>query len=574
MPSRLNVVLLWHMHQPEYRDPFSGQYQRPWTYLHTIKDYVDMAAHLEAHPKARAVVNFVPILLEQIEDYAKALEAHLKGEGGLPDALLTALSTGQVPQGAAERATLIESCLKANEKRLIQRFPAYARLARIARAHLAQPQDLIYLDASFFHDLLVWYHLAWLGETVRRQDARARRLIQKAGGFDAHDRRELVQLVADLIGGVIERYRQLAEAGQVELSMSPYAHPIMPLLLDLKSAREAWPQVELPEEEQYPGGAERVRWHLEEGLRVFERFFGHRPIGCWPSEGSLSERTLPCLAEAGFRWSASGTQVLVNSLNQAGLYENYRHCLHRPYRFNKNVNGGGAEASPKLSLFFRDDGLSDLIGFRYAEWHADDAVADLIRHLEAIADACHDGPYAVSIIMDGENAWEYYPENGYYFLDALYRRLTEHPRLRLTTYRQLLKEAPPQATLTRLVAGSWVYGTFSTWIGEKDKNHAWSLLIEAKEVYDRVMAQGRLTAEQARAAERQLGICEGSDWFWWFGDYNPADAVRDFERLFRLHLQRLYELLGEPVPEVLQKVIAEGHGTPVQGGVMRTGQGG
>ncbi|MGC9008402.1 MAG: glycoside hydrolase [Halothiobacillaceae bacterium] len=574
MASRLHVVLLWHMHQPEYRDPFSGQYQRPWTYLHAIKDYVDMAAHLEAHPEAHAVVNFVPVLLEQIADYAGALRAHLDSKDVLPDPLLAALASGDVPAAVEGRAALIEACLKAHEQRLIQRFAPYARLARIARDFLAHPEGLVYLDRSFFIDLNVWYHLAWLGESVRRQDARARRLIHKASGFDAEDRRQLLELLADLLGGVIERYRQLAECGQVELSMTPYAHPIMPLLLDMNSAREAWPEVVLPKTDHYPGGEARVRWHLQEGLRVFERFFGCQPAGCWPSEGSLSERTLPLLAEAGFRWCATGSQVLHNSLHQAGLFENYRHCLHRFYQYSMNGHGGDGNGVAKAmpTLFFRDDGLSDLIGFRYADWHADHAVEDLVRHLETIADACHDGQYVASIIMDGENAWEYYPENGYYFLDALYRRLVEHPRLHLTTYQKLLDEAPPITPIPRLVAGSWVYGTFSTWIGEKDKNHAWMLLVEAKKVYDRVVASGRLTDEQLAACERQLGICEGSDWFWWFGDYNPADAVRDFERLFRLHLRRLYELLGEPPPEVLKHVLAEGHGAPSMGGVMRTGQ--
>lgn len=569
----LNVVLMWHMHQPEYRDPFSGQYLRPWTYLHAIKDYVDMAAHLEAHPEAHAVVNFVPVLLEQIDNYAIALRSHLDGQGELPDPLLTVLGMGRVPAEREERARLIEACLRAHEKRLIGRFPAYEQLARLARDFLAHPEGLVYLQDAFFLDLNVWYHLAWLGETVRRQDARARLLIHKGRAFDAEDRRQLLELIAELMGGLIGRYRQLADCGQVELSMTPYAHPIMPLLLDMTSAREAWPEVVLPPVTEYPGGAERVRWHLNEGLRVFEHYFGRRPTGCWPSEGSLSEKTLPLLAEAGFRWCATGSQVLKNSLQQAGLFDNYRHCLHRFYQLAHPGSGNGvAKESP--TLFFRDDGLSDLIGFRYSDWHADHAVDDLIHHLESIAQACHDGQYVASIIMDGENAWEYYPENGYYFLDALYRRLVEHPRLNLTTYRQLLDTNPPITPIPRLVAGSWVYGTFSTWIGEKDKNHAWSLLVEAKQVYDRVLASDRLSDEQIRAAERQLAICEGSDWFWWFGDYNPSDVVRDFEHLFRLHLRRLYELLGETPPDVLQHVLAEGHGAPSMGGVMRTGQAG
>ena len=565
---RLNVVLMWHMHQPEYRDPFSGEFQRPWTYLHAIKDYVDMAAHIEAHPDARAVVNFVPVLLEQIENYAQALQAYLLDRHALlPDPLLAALTADSAPQDEALRIELIESCLRANEQRLILRFPVYADLVKMAREFIKSPLHLRYLGHAFFSDLCVWYHLAWMAETVRRTDARIIALMDKACGFDAHDRRVLLEVIAELMTGLIPRYRALAQSGQVELTMTPYAHPIMPLLLDIASAREAWPDVVLPMEgaavAEYPGGKERVRWHLDEGRRVFERVFGVSPVGCWPSEGSLSEATLPLLAEAGFTWAATGSQVLHNSLRASGINEQMKICPHRFYSM---------DASPSPKLVFRDDGLSDLIGFKYSTWHADDAVGDLINHLVHIADGCHEGQHVASIIMDGENAWEYYPENGYYFLDGLYKRLAAHPRLNLTTYQALLKDEPVVTNLPKLTAGSWVYGTFSTWIGEKDKNLGWTFLIEAKKVCDRVLASKVLSPEKEKAVLLQLAICEGSDWFWWFGDYNSAEAVRDFERLFRLHLVRLYELLGEEPPAVLGAVMAIGAGNPESGGVMRTGQ--
>ncbi len=564
---RLNVVLMWHMHQPEYRDPFTGVFQRPWTYLHAIKDYVDMAAHIEAHPGARAVVNFVPVLLEQIECYAEALQCWLRDRrAALPDPLLAALASDAAPQDIEARSDLIEACLRANEQRLIQRFAPYAELVQLAREFLKKPAQLAYLSHAFFADLCVWYHLAWVGETVRRSDARITVLMDKARGFDAHDRRVLLEVMAELLHGLLPRYRVLAERGQVELSMTPYAHPIMPLLLDLSSAKEAWADVPLPMEQgavaSYPGGEARVRWHVQHGREVFERVFGCAPVGCWPSEGSVSAATLPLLAEAGFTWAATGSQVLHNSLRASGMASNDLPCVHGLYRMPD---------VPAMNLVFRDDGLSDLIGFKYATWHADDAVGDLINHLVHIAEHCSGDGHVASIIMDGENAWEYYPENGYYFLDALYKRLSEHPRLRLTTYAELLHSNPPATALPKLVAGSWVYGTFSTWIGEKDKNLGWDYLIAAKRVFDRVMAAGRLSDEQRRAAELQLAICEGSDWFWWFGDYNSAEAVRDFERLYRLQLVRLYELLGEAAPAELSNVMAVGLGNPAAGGVMRTG---
>jgi alpha-amylase/alpha-mannosidase (GH57 family) len=222
--------------------------------------------------------------------------------------------------------------------------------------------------------------------------------------------------------------------------------------------------------------------------------------------------------------------------------------------------------------FFRDGGLSDTIGFNYSDWHADDAVANLLHHLENIAEQCgEDQDCIVSIIMDGENAWEFYPQNGYYFLSTLYKQLSEHPQLELTTYSAYLDTNPEVSKLSHIVAGSWVYGTFSTWIGDADKNRGWEMLCDAKAAFDRAVDSG-MTDEQRMAAEHQLAICEGSDWFWWFGDYNPMDTVSDFDELFRLHLSRLYLLMDIEPPEYLGHAFSHGGGTPLHGGTMRRGQ--
>jgi alpha-amylase/alpha-mannosidase (GH57 family) len=560
--DRLPVVLCWHMHQPQYRDLVSGAYSLPWAYLHAIKDYTDMAWHLEQVPQARAVVNFAPILLEQLDDYSAQIRGFLENDRPLRDPLLAALAGPVLPVSLEARADIIRSCLRANDNRLIRRFAPYQRLADIATWALAHPQAAGYLAGQFLADLLVWYHLAWLGESVRRGDARVRRLMGKESGYSLHDRRELLALIGELHEGIVPRYRALAEAGRVELSVTPYAHPILPLLLDMESAREAMPNAVLPPATRYPGGGERARWHIQEGIAVFERRFGRRPAGCWPAEGAVSEATLRLLGEAGFRWAATGEAVLRNSLHRAGHAEHAMKAawLYRPY----------AVADSGVRCFFRDDGLSDLIGFTYATWHADDAVANFVHHLETIAETCreHRG-HVVSIILDGENAWEHYPENAYYFLSALYRRLAGHPRLRLSTFSECLDIAPVR-TLKSLVAGSWVYGTFSTWIGSVDKNRGWEMLEQAKHVYDESLAA--LGAERREAATRQLAVCEGSDWFWWFGDENPAATVADFERLYRQHLSNLYQCLHRAPPEYLAQVFTRGGGAPALGGVMKPGQ--
>jgi alpha-amylase/alpha-mannosidase (GH57 family) len=558
---QLQVVFCWHMHQPYYKGPEKSDYHLPWVYLHGIKDYADMAAHLENNPSAKAVVNFAPVLLEQIDDYAEQIEAWLDRGILIRDPLLAALAGPGLPVDVGSRKEIISACLRANETRLIHRFKHFSELADLAKSLLENNAMVPYVNDQFLIDLLVWYHLAWMGECARINDLRIRSLQAKGHGFDNDDRRRLLELIHEHLSTLTPRYRTLAEQGRVELSVTPYAHPIVPLLIDVNSAKEALPEIGMPEMEAYPGGEARARWHIRKGIEVFERYFGFKPKGCWPSEGAVSESTVKMLEEEGFRWAASGQQVLSNSLMASGHDHLPENWVHSPYRLQEG----------RLNLYFRDDGLSDLIGFTYGEWHADDAVGDLINHLVNIADANRDNPHAVvSIIMDGENAWEYYPNNGSYFLHAMYERIAAHPRLNLTTFSDIQKrkrKLPPK--FSRLVAGSWVYGTFTTWIGDKDKNRAWDMLAQAKRDYDEILQRKSFSQDQLVELEKQLAICEGSDWFWWFGDYNPGATVSDFERLFRQQLSHLYELLQESPPDYLKKVFAVGSGDPSLGGVMR-----
>ncbi|MEW8507985.1 MAG: glycoside hydrolase family 57 protein [Candidatus Thiodiazotropha sp.] len=560
--NQLQVVLCWHMHQPYYKGPEDSEYLLPWVYLHGIKDYADMAAHLENTPDAKAVVNFAPVLLEQIDDYTKQIEAWVKRGRLIRDPLLAALAGPGLPVDTESRGAIISACLKANENRLISRFKHFKELATLAKHALENEAMIPYFNDQYLVDLLVWYHLAWIGECQRLNDIRVRSLQAKGHAFTQDDRRRVMEMIWETLSSLTQRYAELAKHGQVELSVTPYAHPIIPLLADMNAAKEALPTISMPDMEEYPGGESRARWHMRKGIEVFKRHFGFTPKGCWPSEGGVSEATLKMMEEEGFDWAATGQQVLNNSLMAGGgdspLPDNW---VHTPYCVQEG----------HLNMFFRDDGLSDLIGFTYGEWHSDDAVGDLINHLVNIADACKDNPDAVvSIIMDGENAWEYYPYNGSYFLHAMYQRLCEHPRLCLTTFSEALgcqKEPPPR--LSKLVAGSWVYGTFTTWVGDKDKNRAWELLGEAKKVYDRVLANKKFSKRKLAELEKQLAICEGSDWFWWFGDYNPGDTVSDFEQLFRSQLSHLFDLLGEPKPDYLSQVFAVGSGNPSLGGVMK-----
>lgn len=560
---KLSVVFCWHMHQPDYRNQRNGEYQLPWTYLHAIKDYVDMVALLENNPLARVVINFSPVLLEQIDDYSQQIQRYFTNNTVVKDHLLNALVDPTLSSNPGHRRAIIKSCMRANEQHLVNRFEPYQRLVRMGRWLDNYPDEIGYLNGQYFVDLLIWYHLVWLGETVRHSNPRVKELMKKGSGYTFHDRRELLAIIGDLLKNLLERYRILLENGQIELSLSPYSHPIIPLLIDIKCAREAMPDIVLPVIESYPGGVERARWQIEKGLETFEHYFGVKPGGCWLSEGGLSEAGIGLLDDCGFQWTAGGESVLHNSLREEkSAQENW---LYKPYQFSGNAT----------ACFFRDDELSDLIGFTYSEWHGDDAVSNLVHRLELI-DQRLDGQEGavVSVILDGENAWEHYPENGYHFLQGLYQSLSNHQRLELQTFSDCLKKssAVERTELKRLVAGSWVYGTFSTWIGDEYKNRAWEMLTDAKQCFDTVVSSREFNEQQLERAQRQLAICESSDWFWWFGDYNPADTVSDFDGMFRMHLANLYQCLGMEPPTYLSEEFTHGGGQPLHGGAMRQGR--
>jgi len=569
MNKPIDLVFLWHMHQPDYRDYATGDFLLPWVYLHATKDYTDMAYHLEQHPGVKAVVNFVPVLLDQLEDYTQQFAS-----GQIRDPLLRLLAREDLDNlSKDERDLVLDSCFRSNHTKMVAPYPAYKRLSDLFK--MLEPGGdaaFAYMSGQYMADLLVWYHLAWCGESVRREHDLVIQMMTKDENFTFDDRKQLFDLIGKTIAGVIPRYRKLAERGQIEISATPHYHPLAPLLLDFNSARESAPDCSLPQSECYPGGRSRVQAHLRSTRESHQARFGVTPQGIWPAEGAVSTELLAVLAEQECRWAASGEGVLAHSLQSAGMHADRAQYLYRPYRLQGAANS--------VNCFFRDDHLSDLIGFEYSNWNGKDAAQHFVAQLEAIAQHSVDGETPlVSVILDGENAWEYYPYNGYHFLNDLYGALEAHADIRTARYCDYLDKREAlggigfarEGELPRLVAGSWVYGNFSTWIGSPDKNHAWDLLCMAKQSYDRVMAQGRLSAAEKMAAEKQLCSCESSDWFWWFGDYNPSHAVESFDRLYRHNLMHLYNLLKLPVPANLSYPISQGGGAAEAGGTMRRG---
>ncbi len=542
MSESLSVAVVWHMHQPSYLDPVTGMMSLPWVRLHAAKDYVDMVALLEEFPAIHQTVNVTPCLVQQLAWYA----------AGGQDAWEQLAARPAETLSDAEREALVRQCTFAHPQRMVAPHLRYAELvARVRRGQALGPQDV--------RDLAVWFNLVWIDPQWRRSSETLTGFMAKGRLFTEEEKGAVLAVHRELLAQVVPTYRAAEARGQLEVTTSPYAHPILPLLMDSAVAREATPGLPLPTAHLI--APEDVQEHLQRAVAMHTQAFGRPPQGLWPSEGSVSEAMLAPVARAGFRWLATDEAILWRSLG--GTLP--RAALYQPYRLEP-------EGQP-LAILFRDQTLSDLIGFTYAAQPAARAVADLLERLQAIRQASTDPAPLVTIILDGENAWEQYPEDGREFLSRFYEGLSRDPGFRAVTVSEYLAAHPPRATLPRLAAGSWIRADFTTWIGDPEKNRAWEALAQA-----RTVCTAASTHPRAGEARQHLLVAEGSDWFWWFGPEHTSAHDEEFDRLFRQRLARVYTTLGCDVPEGLQQPIGRPvplgpvppsrWGTPVIDGVV------
>jgi alpha-amylase/alpha-mannosidase (GH57 family) len=539
----VDLVLIWHHHQPDYRRVTDGRAMLPWARLHATKDYLDMARHIERHPGVRVTFNLVPALVDQIEGAAR----------GEPDELFDLLARPPSELSAPERAAVAWRCAQI-PARTIERWPAIRPLREGAERSRAASSAGGGRAGAPFGDrellaLQIWFLIAWVDPMFHGEPEVARALAEQ-GRWTVRHRDDLMALHRRLTAQVIPAYRALAERGQVELSTSPYHHPILPLLVDLQSARRARPGIALPDAKlEAPEDASRqIRWARERHAAAF----GAKPLGLWPSEGSVSPEAVALAAGAGVRWLASDEAVLWASLPDGARG---RGDLYRPWRF---ASDGG-----EVTLFFRDHALSDRIGFVYQRWDPLEAAADFIAHLRRIAKAHRgDRPPVVSVILDGENCWEHYGEDGNPFLEAFYGALESASDIRTRTPSEVLADGATVPTLTRLHTGSWIDADFHIWIGHAEKNRAWEAVARARQA----LLDAGITHERVPAAWEALFRAEGSDWFWWFGDDHHTPDQGVFDQLFRDLVTAVYARAGLTPPASLRLPIARARA----GGVAET----
>ncbi|MGC8880030.1 MAG: glycoside hydrolase [Anaerolineae bacterium] len=528
MQHPLYVAFVWHMHQPYYKDTTTGEYILPWTRLHGAKEYGHMAELLGQYPSVKATFNFVPCLVEQLQEYARG------------EAVDHALALSRQDHWSdEEKAYLLSFFFSANWERVIRPHRRYQQLLDLR--HQARGGHYLFSDA-YYYDLVAWFNLVWIDPTAVREDAALHALVEKGENFTRADIDLILEKQRERVARVLPLYAELQARGQIELTTSPYYHPILPLLIDLETARRASPDLPLPNctFRHVEDALEQLRLAVE----AHQAAFGQPPRGLWPPEGAVCPELPPLLQRYGIHWFATDEAILARSLNISIERDAYGHVI-RPHFLYQPYGIDG------LTVIFRDHVLSDRIGFVYQNMPGKDAAEDLIGRLRTIRERLNDAehPYLVAIILDGENCWESYPEQGDPFLHHLYQALSDAEDLRTVTVSEYLETFAPRETLPQLATGSWIRGNLETWIGEADQNRAWEVLAQVRD--DLVAWQNAVPGaglDVLEAAWRQIYIAEGSDWFWWYYSHNVSTEEPLFDRAFREHLAGVYRIIGLPVP--------------------------
>ncbi|MCX7913823.1 MAG: hypothetical protein N2511_04485 [Thermodesulfovibrionales bacterium] len=530
----LYIAFLWHFHQPIYKDPQTGIYRLPWVRLHGVKDYLDMVTKVEKFPSLRLTFNIVPSLIEQLRDYVEkdAKDIYM---------LLTLKNPSDLSE--AEKLFILENFFLANWDNMIKPYPRYYQLLQ-KRGFRFTKKDLAkiarYFTENDIRDLQVLFNLCWIDPILRESDPFLKSLVQKGKDFNEDEKVSLIEKHKEILKQILPTYKRIMESGQVEFSVSPFYHPILPLLWDTNIAKVSMPDIVLPKRRfSYPEDAQR---QINMAIQYFEDIFGIKPLGMWPSEGSVSMEIVDAIRSSGIRWVATDEEVLARSLSKP--LRDSQGTLVSPSELYKPYNYNG------VSIIFRDHILSDLIGFSYSGWNTESAVRDFIHRLSHIKNSLADDQIClVPIILDGENAWEYYVNDGNDFLDGIYKVLTEDERFKTVKISEFLEEFGYGESLTYLHPGSWINANFKIWIGHEEDNLAWDYLTRTRDD----LASFSLSHPEKDLTEAWEAIyaAEGSDWNWWYGDEHVTETQEDFDELFRSYLIKVYESMGLDAPHYL-----------------------
>lgn len=507
----LNLAFIFHMHQPYYKNLLTQESDLPWVRLHGVKDYLDMVQILEKFPKIKQTFNVVPSLFEQIEDY---------NNGKVKDKFFELSKKPASQLSTEDKKFILQNFFSINNEKVISIFPRYYQLHAQKRHNQEfSPQDYL--------DLQLLFNLAWIDPSFRQNIPELRSISSKERFFTEQDKEIVLDKQLSILKGIIPAYCQYKQTGQIEVSVTPYYHPILPLLCSTDIAKAANNKTHLPKDKfSYPQDAQE---QIDSAVKYYKERFNGAPLGMWPSEEGVSEEILPFIINSGIKWIVTDEAILFKSLK---VNKRLTRILYQPHLLKRKEG--------QLNIIFRDRNLSDLIGFSYQKMKEKDAVDDFMKHLENTNKAFKGKDILVTIAMDGENAWEFFRNDGHDFLQLLYQRLSDASFVKTTTVSEYLENNPAKYEIKQLSPGSWIYAEFGKWIGNPHKVKAWEWLEEARKAI-------KETKNPAELAWKQMHVLEGSDWFWWAGE----DPDGSFDRLYRLHLTNLYKLINREPPAYL-----------------------
>ena len=526
------------MHQPCYIDPLTNRTSMPWVRLHGVRSYYDMITILDEFPGIRVNFNLVPALLKQLAAYT---------DNNIKDTFLEHSIKSASDLTEAERRFILTNFFMINWETAIVPHKGYLRLLEKRGRHIYHNtiDDAIksFTDNDI-RDLQAWFNLAWFGFKTDEKYEEIRELKKKGRSFSEDEKNSILNIQSEILKKIIPLYKSAEERGQIEISTSPFYHPIMPLLYNTEISRRSLPDNPMPEKFSNP---DDVSSQIRLAIEYHEKVFGKRPNGIWPSEGSVCPEIIQILHNSGIKWTATDEGILFKTIgkkDKAGyLYKPYKAIYH-----DKDV-----------AVIFRDQGLSDLVGFTYSKNPQAAAANDLIQHFYEIKNALSGDSHLVSIILDGENPWEHYPNNGSDFLRNLYKGLSDAEGLETVRINDYLNENPPSDTLENIHSGSWINSNFSIWIGSYEKNLGWDYLKRTREFLKEAEGAGQYSLDDINKCYESIYMAEGSDWFWWYGDDFFSDNDEEFDRIFRTHLSNVYRILKNDVPSYLETPIIQFH---------------
>jgi alpha-amylase/alpha-mannosidase (GH57 family) len=547
--KRLGVAFIWHMHQPFYKDPLGGKYLMPWVRLHGVKDYFPMAALVEEFDEIKVTFNLVPALIEQLNDYTQA---------NATDTFLDLTLRKASALTFADKVELLNNFFKVNFNRFIEPNARYSELllkkgVKPLAGALLKKTVANFCDQDFL-DLQVLFNMSWFHSISIDDDINLKDLVDKKKRYREEDKEYIVLKQKEILSQVVPLYKKLQSSGRIEITTTPYYHPILPLLCDTSIARISAPGMPLPKRRfAHPKDA---RWQIESAIKYHTEQFGLAPRGMWPSEGSVSDEALDIIIAKGIDWIATDEDILFKSLSvydkkaksSSAAFD--RRIIYRPYKFKRD--------SRHLSVIFRDKNLSDIISFNYHEWDQIDAAWNLIGHFKMVEENLRrdTDKGILTIVMDGENAWEYFEDNGRRFFDTLYANLDKQDEICSTTVSEYLELEPAKRAISNIFPASWINHDFKIWIGEGQDNLSWEYLDRVRKDLVRFTEQFHKSHEadgsKVTEAWRSLYIAEGSDWNWWYNGSPRAGKENPFDPLYRMHLKNIYKLLKKPIPDFLK----------------------